>query len=45
MSRRFDRVRVDVGDDELRERLFYQRRGYVATRGGGLELALPAPGQ
>jgi len=43
VSRHFDRVRVDVGEDELRERIFYQRRGYVATRAGGLELALPAP--
>jgi len=34
VSRGYERVRVDVGDDEAQARQFYRRRGYVAAPGG-----------
>jgi Acetyltransferase (GNAT) family len=37
----FERVRIDVGDDERTARQFYVRRGYRPARVGGLELDLP----
>jgi Acetyltransferase (GNAT) family len=42
MSRGFERVCVDVGEDELRARVFYAGRGYVPGE-DGLELLLPHP--
>jgi GNAT superfamily N-acetyltransferase len=40
ISRGFERVCVDVGEDELRARVFYAARGY-APGDDGLELVLP----
>jgi len=40
ISRGFERVCVDVSDDELRARVFYASRGY-APGAEGLELVLP----
>ena len=37
----FERVRIDLGDDEERARHFYARRGYRPARIGGLERELP----
>jgi ribosomal protein S18 acetylase RimI-like enzyme len=42
VSRGFERLRVDVGDEEHQALLFYRRRGYQHVRSGGLELVLPS---
>jgi GNAT superfamily N-acetyltransferase len=41
ISRGCHRLRADVGDAELHERLFFRSRGFVQTAEGAIELRLP----